>query len=535
MSQTNIDTLFQAIAAGTDRKLSTARTGGDTAGFDDHLNQASTTVFDVARPASHSDSASIYSSSDSTLPRVNSQLPSSQAPDGTDESKTPICPPAPPTREHTSEADTSPSETDADEDARDTADDAVTAVAGAVEAAVANAAEEPEQVADNADHDGRVRAKEAIAANEKSKPQPKGGTKSDIAPARSEVKTGTVDAESFVAEGENPAATGPTDVAASEEEQVEEVAPTTKPTKKGDRSAGANKTISEHESASGDDQSTPPASAAKTVGLGMINGEQAVAPSKAETVANVVPSNKTAESEFSSHEDSHQDSKGAARANSQAVAAAIVNGVATNIVDNAANGNTPKEISDKPAKSELVKTDSFIGTLGRASRAAADIARGTQETNVNDVPRIDPSRFVGRVAKAFQTANERGGTLQLRLSPPELGALRIQLTVKDGVMSAALETDNAGARRVLLDHLPALRDRLAEQNIRVERFDVDVRQENNGGQANPHGSNQNPYQQQPDRSESRMMRPQQRVSESVLPELPAAPPQISSTGINLFV
>jgi flagellar hook-length control protein FliK len=209
--------------------------------------------------------------------------------------------------------------------------------------------------------------------------------------------------------------------------------------------------------------------------------------------------------------------------------------VAANIVDNAANGGAAKETSDKPTKTVAAKTDNFIGTLVRASRAAADIARGAQETNANELPRIDPSRFVGRVAKAFQTANERGGTLQLRLSPPELGALRIQLTVKDGMMSAALETDNAGARRVLLDHLPALRDRLAEQNIRIERFDVDVRQENRGGQANPHGSNQNPYQQQPDRTEQRIGRPHEQASESVLPEMPAAIPQISGTGINLFV
>ena len=41
---------------------------------------------------------------------------------------------------------------------------------------------------------------------------------------------------------------------------------------------------------------------------------------------------------------------------------------------------------------------------------------------------------------------------------------------------------------MLLDHLPALRDRLADQNIRVDRFDVDVKQENNGGQANPAAS-----------------------------------------------
>ena len=83
-------------------------------------------------------------------------------------------------------------------------------------------------------------------------------------------------------------------------------------------------------------------------------------------------------------------------------------------------------------------------------------------------------RFIGRVAKALGAAQQRGQALQVRLSPPELGHLRIELTIQQGVLSASLETETTAARNVLLDNLPALRDRLAEQGIRVERFDVDV-------------------------------------------------------------
>ena len=141
-------------------------------------------MFDVAQPASRSDSASIYSSSNSTLPPVDSHSPSSQAPSG-NESKTPICPPAPPTREQTCEADSSTSENDADEDADDTADDEATGLAGEAQAAGNTAAEIPERVARNADHNVRVRAKEAIAANEKTEPQANGDTSVDDALAES--------------------------------------------------------------------------------------------------------------------------------------------------------------------------------------------------------------------------------------------------------------------------------------------------------------------------------------------------------------
>jgi flagellar hook-length control protein FliK len=77
----------------------------------------------------------------------------------------------------------------------------------------------------------------------------------------------------------------------------------------------------------------------------------------------------------------------------------------------------------------------------------------------------------------------------LRLSPPELGSLEIRLEVKDGAMTATIDADTQTARSALLDNLPALRDRLADQQVRVERFDVNVRDNSQGG-ANPQGDTQ---------------------------------------------
>jgi len=81
-------------------------------------------------------------------------------------------------------------------------------------------------------------------------------------------------------------------------------------------------------------------------------------------------------------------------------------------------------------------------------------------------------RFVQRVARAFEAAADRGGTLRLRLHPPELGSLRLELSLRRGAMTARLETETEAARAMLLDNLPALRQRLAEHQIRVERFEV---------------------------------------------------------------
>jgi flagellar hook-length control protein FliK len=199
--------------------------------------------------------------------------------------------------------------------------------------------------------------------------------------------------------------------------------------------------------------------------------------------------------------------------------------------------NTPAKVKDneQAAKPVAAKSEPVAATFARMTRnnisGSNDSASGA-----NDLPPIDPSRFIGRVAKAFQTAQDRGGTLQLRLSPPELGALRIELNVKDGVMSASLQTENANARRLLLDHLPALRDRLAEQNIRVDRFDVDVRREGTGGQTDTRGSQQQQFQHQPDQpAPRRQAQPQVRAREVAAPERTAISPSMSDTGLNLIV
>jgi flagellar hook-length control protein FliK len=187
-------------------------------------------------------------------------------------------------------------------------------------------------------------------------------------------------------------------------------------------------------------------------------------------------------------------------------------------------GTKPVGAKGEPAAAALMRLSR--ATTGAGRRAAPD----------EDGPRVDPARFIGRVAKAFQTAQDRGGTLHIRLSPPELGSLQLELTVKDGVMWAALQTESAAARRLLLDHLPALRDRLAEQNIRVDRFDVDVRREGAESQADARGSQQQQFQHQPEQpAPRRHAMPQQPQRQAEQPEPRAVVQTVSHTGLNLIV
>lgn len=124
---------------------------------------------------------------------------------------------------------------------------------------------------------------------------------------------------------------------------------------------------------------------------------------------------------------------------------------------------------------------------GAPSRTASTANHATGRTERGPVvSESDRNRFVNRVAKAFQSASERGGPLRLRLSPPELGSLKMEVSIRDGALTARLEAETPEARAILLDNLPALRERLAEQNIKVERFDVELQSQTSGQSGGNH-------------------------------------------------
>ncbi len=109
---------------------------------------------------------------------------------------------------------------------------------------------------------------------------------------------------------------------------------------------------------------------------------------------------------------------------------------------------------------------------------SASSPRGSREVSG---PPIDAQRILTRVARAFVLAQDGGGELRLRLSPAELGSLRLEVRVQEGVLTARVEAETPAARTVLIENLPALRERLAEQGVRIERFDVDLMQHSPGG------------------------------------------------------
>ena len=179
----------------------------------------------------------------------------------------------------------------------------------------------------------------------------------------------------------------------------------------------------------------------------------------------------------------------------QTVAIAVAS-VSSTTTDQSNNLSTSNSSPAATAQANLPASLTANALPAANNAAAANMpgridASATQSNPALPAPRsasaqIDTVRFVQRVANAFKSIDDQGGEMRLRLSPPELGSLKVEVSVRNGTMTARLETENNTTRSLLLDNLPALRERLAGQNIKIHTFDVDLKQDGAGnGSANP--------------------------------------------------
>lgn len=86
----------------------------------------------------------------------------------------------------------------------------------------------------------------------------------------------------------------------------------------------------------------------------------------------------------------------------------------------------------------------------------------------------------------------RGGTMKIRLDPPELGALQVTLSIKEGIVSASFQTSNDEATKLLSHSLSQLKAQLETTGVTVDKLQVQQTPRDNQTKSNddPHQRNQ---------------------------------------------
>ncbi len=140
--------------------------------------------------------------------------------------------------------------------------------------------------------------------------------------------------------------------------------------------------------------------------------------------------------------------------------------------------------------------------------AASTHATGTTATTDSQQR---TQELVDRVANNLRTAFDTGGQLRMRLEPPALGKVQVEVASGNGGLTARMEVQTPAARQTLLDNISLLHTAITQTGASVSRIEVVVapqlkddsnsdQQSSSGGrqQASTRGDAQGGSQNQPD-------------------------------------
>jgi flagellar hook-length control protein FliK len=117
-----------------------------------------------------------------------------------------------------------------------------------------------------------------------------------------------------------------------------------------------------------------------------------------------------------------------------------------------------------------------------------------QQQNVAPEVRFADDNHPSIVAGVRGQLMPNGGTMHIRLDPPELGPLAVTVRLRNGVMEASFETSSDEAAKLLSHSLGSLKTSLESQGVNVER--LHVQQAPKSDQASSQGDDRDGGQQQ---------------------------------------
>ena len=137
-----------------------------------------------------------------------------------------------------------------------------------------------------------------------------------------------------------------------------------------------------------------------------------------------------------------------------------------------------KSVSPKQKESGgIVQDISKMQSTGDLKGPAADKLAGVQRYVLRQVPL---TQFGQALASKIASGARH---LHVRLDPPELGKLDVDVKLKDGQVYLNVQTDSVNATEALEKHLQDLRAVLKEQGLYLAGFDVSERQNKGEGQS----------------------------------------------------
>lgn len=158
-----------------------------------------------------------------------------------------------------------------------------------------------------------------------------------------------------------------------------------------------------------------------------------------------------------------------------------------------------------PIEASAQTASSSVSAPSVAVNPASTVATAPSGPPILDMPASSPpaqptasqtgddAANTARVVRGLMSAvQQRGGMVTLRLQPPELGMVRVELQLREGAVQAAFMAERESARSLLQTQIGHLRHALESQGLLVERLNVqamDAQSNSSGGQFAEQGGN----------------------------------------------
>jgi flagellar hook-length control protein FliK len=173
------------------------------------------------------------------------------------------------------------------------------------------------------------------------------------------------------------------------------------------------------------------------------------------------------------------EGKGAAKATDQNVQPFSLSGK-TGMPSEHESGHAP-ESRPQDGAHDLRLEASIKETLSNASGPSFSEAAGGVSKSERPAARgFLPGYLVEQVGRQIARSLLGGErVVRLQLKPPELGTVKVEMDMKEGVLRVGMITENSSVKELLLSNAHELRDALIEQGVKLERLDVQINYDSN--------------------------------------------------------
>jgi len=151
--------------------------------------------------------------------------------------------------------------------------------------------------------------------------------------------------------------------------------------------------------------------------------------------------------------------------------------------------------STAPASSpNLIHVTANPVALPVSAPAQAGVAADASATGAPLLSEGDATQSNANISRVIRgmhgVINQNGGAVTLRLSPPEMGIVRIEMQIQNGTVTAQLHAEHESARSLLSQQLGQLRHALESQGLSVDRLHVQTMGQDTAAQTADQGSDQ---------------------------------------------